>query len=120
MNNDTISNKNLHLRVALLGLVIFIALIWGPHTARSLGFGYRQFAAFLVYVVFWVYVPGLAVIKFLDQDGKKITSNLTLNIASFFTGFAYLILQYYLLTLLNSRFLLLIISPVTATFLIYF
>jgi len=64
-------------------------------------------------------VPGLALIKFLDREGKRINLALTLNITSFFTGFAYLILQYYLLTWLNIRFLLLIISPVTATVLIY-
>ena len=33
MNDNTVKNE--HLRVALLGLVVFIVLFWGPYTARS-------------------------------------------------------------------------------------
>ncbi|MCL2355356.1 MAG: hypothetical protein FWC68_05815, partial [Oscillospiraceae bacterium] len=117
--NDNVSNKNVHLRIALLGLVVFIALFWGPYTARKFGFGYRQFVAFLIYTVFWVYVPGLAILKFLQRKKKEIDSALAYNIASFFVGFAYLILQYYIVTWMDIRFLLLIISPLTAAVLIY-
>ena len=64
-------------------------------------------------------MPGWTILKFFERKMTKIDSDLTCNIASFFIGLAYLILQYYLLTWLNIRFLLLIISPLTTAVIIY-